>query len=207
VEGELFRVLCDQVPLYVFEHKNAKQEPVKGGVSSRSITLPVARAGRRVEERTAFATALRRVRQIAAGAAMATAAVVLLAYVFTYYVEADRYGGIRLHNGMRWLAPAFRFVPNLRTDTGIAWTELSDDPANRYPVQAGETWGFWTQLLDTAIEPGLTPFGQASVRSRRAYDALLPQAKQPVYRLSEESRPSEVAFAAWALLTSRTAIN
>jgi len=204
VDGELFPVLCDQVPLYVLEHKQQRQEPVKGGVSIRAVTLPVARAARRIKERTAFGTAVRRLRQIVVGTAMACMVFLFFAYTLAYYAEADRNGDIRLHHGTKWLAPVFRFLPTLRADTGISFTDLSDDPASRYAVQAGETSGFWTHMSRQgyrawydSIRPSLDPKAVAR------YDVLLATgAMRPVYRLNDESRPSEIAFAAWALLDS-----
>jgi hypothetical protein len=202
VDGELFPVLCDQVPLYVLEHKQQRQEPVKGGVSIRAVTLPVARAARRIKERTAFGTAVRRLRQIVVGAAMVAMAFLFFAYTLAYYAEADRNGDIRLHHGTKWLAPVIRFFPTLRADTGISSTDLSDDPASRYAVQAGETSGFWTHMSRQgyrtwydSIRPSLDD------RAVAKYDVLLAAgAKRPVYRLNDESRPSEIRFAAWALL-------
>jgi len=204
VDGELFPVLCDQVPLYVLECKQQRQEPVKGGVSIRAVTLPVARVARRIRERTAFGTAVRRLRQIVGGTAMAAIAFLFFAYILAYYAEADRNGDIHLQHGTRWLAPAFRFLPTLRADTGISATDLSEDPASRYAVQAGETAGFWTHMSRQgyrawyeSIRPSLDP------KSAARYDVLLASAAtRPVYRLKAESRPSEVAFAAWALLDS-----
>jgi hypothetical protein len=204
VDGELFPVLCDQVPLYVLEHKQQRQEPVKGGVSIRATTLPVARFARRIKERTAFGTAVRRLRQIAVGTATACVAFLFFAYTLTYYAEADRNGDIRLHHGTKWLAPVFRFLPTLRADTGISVTDLSNDPATRYAVQAGETSGFWTHISRQgyrawydSVRPSLGPAAAAR------YDVLLAVgAMRPVYRLNDGSRPSEIAFAAWALLDS-----
>lgn len=207
VDGELFRVVCDQVPLYVLEHQHQQQEPVKGGVSIRPVRLPVARSQRRIKERTAFTAAVRRVRQIAAGTAVACLTFLVFAYVLTYYAQADRNGRIHLYHGMRWTAALFRFLPSLRSDTGISWTELSDEPAQRYAVQAGDVWGFWTQVSRRGyrawydgVRPGLDP--QAAAR----YDVLLAAGgPSPVSRLSDDSRPSEVAFAAWALLADTDA--
>jgi hypothetical protein len=202
VDGELFPVLCDQVPLYVLEHKQQRQEPVKGGVSMRAVTLPVARAARRIKERTAFGTAVRRLRQIVVGAAIACIVFLLFAYMLAYYAQADRNGDIRLHHGTKWLAPAFRFVPTLRVDTGISFSDLSEDPADRYAIQSGEAWGFWTQMSRLgyrawygAVRPSL------DAKAAAKYDVLLgTDTTRPVYRLNDDSRPSEVAFAAWALL-------
>jgi hypothetical protein len=204
VDSELFPALCAQVPLYVLEHKHQRQEPVKGGTSIRPVSLPVARAARRIKERSAFGTAIRRLRQITSGLALAGAVFLFLAYTLAYYAQADRNGNIQLRHGTKWLAPALRFVPTLRADTGIPTTDLSDDPANRYSIQAGENAGFWTQLsrqgyrtwYDT-IRPSL------DAKAATKYDVLIAANQtRPVYRLKEESLPSEVAFAAWALLDS-----
>ena len=135
VDGELFPILCDQVPLYVFEHKQQRQEPVKGGVASRAVTLPVARRARRIKERTAFSAAIRRLQQIVVGALFGVLAFLSLAYALTYYAEADRNGNVYLRHGTKWLSPAYRIFPAVRTDTGISFTELSDNPASRYGVQ------------------------------------------------------------------------
>lgn len=202
VDAELFPVLCDQVPLYVFEHKQQRQEPVKGGVSTHVVTLPVARSARRFKDRTALGTALRRLRQIASGAAAAVAVFLFFAYTLAYYAQADRNGDVYLYHGTKWLAPAFNLVSTVRTDTGISFAELSEDAASRYAVQAGETFGFWTQIsrqgyrawYDT-VRPSLDP------AAAERYDVLLAtDAMRPVYRLNDESRPSQIAFAAWALL-------
>ena len=69
-------------------------------------------------------------------------------------------------------------------------------------IQSGEVRGFWTQLSrprfrawNEAIRPGLDQ------RAAFEYDVLLgTDISRPGYRLTDESRPSEVAFAAWALL-------
>lgn len=202
VDSELFPALCDQVPLYVFEHKEQRQEPVKGGISMRSVKLPVARAARRIRERTALGTALRRLRQIVIAAAMAGVAFLFFAYSLAYYAEADRNGDVRIHHGTRWLAPALRYLPSLRVDSGIAFSDLSDDPANRFPVQSGEIWGFWTQMSRQNIRSwydSVRPSLDATAAAR--YDVLVGNdASRPVYRLTDESRPSEIAFASWALL-------
>lgn len=204
VDGELFPVLCDQVPLYVLEHKQQRQEPVKGGVSMRAVTLPVARAARRIKERTAFGTAVRRLRQIVVVASIACLVFLLFTYTLTYYAQADRNGDIRLHHGTRWLAPAFRLLPTLRIDTGISFSDLSADPADRYAIQSGETWGFWTQMSRfgyRAWYPAVRPSLDAKAASK--FDVLVGTGStRPVYRLNDDSRPSEVAFAAWALLDS-----
>jgi hypothetical protein len=207
VDGELFPVLCDQVPLYVLEHKQQRQEPVKGGVSIRAVSLPVARVARRIKERTAFGTAVRRLRQIAWGLAVAWSVFLIVAYGLAYYAQADSNGGVTLRHGTKWLAPVFRYLPTLRADTGISATDLSDDPASRYAVLAGDTSGFWTHMSRQGyrawydnIRPSLDP--KAAAR----YDVLLGAgAMPPVYRLNEDSKPSDVAFAAWALLDNSDA--
>ncbi|WP_244563884.1 hypothetical protein [Ensifer aridi] len=104
VDAELFPTLCEQVPLYVLEHKNgAHQEPVKGGVSSSAVTLPVASAARRVRDRTALGTAIRRLRQIMTGLAVGAVALLLLTYTLVYYIEPGATGVLIVRHGTRWL--------------------------------------------------------------------------------------------------------
>jgi len=207
VDSELFPVLCDQVPLYVLEHKRQRQEPVKGGVSIRAVSLPVARVARRIKERTAFGTAVRRVRQIASGLALACIVFLVLTYELAYYAQADSNGDVTLRHGTKWLAPVFRYLPTLRVDTGISASDLSDDPASRYAVQAGDASGFWTHMSRQGyrawydnVRPSFNP--KAAAR----YDVLVgADGVRPVDLLNEESKPSDVAFAAWALLDNSDA--
>lgn len=204
VDGELFPILCEQVPLFVLEHKQQRQEPVKGGISIRRVSLPVASSVRRIKERTAFGTAIRRLRQIVSVLVVVGVVFLFFAYLLGYYAEADRNGNIRLHHGTKWLAPAFRFLPTVRTDTGIPSSDLSDDPAARYSVQTGEASGFWTQVSLGGYRAWYDKI-RPSLRSEAAtrYDVLLSTAaSSPVSRLDEESRPPDIALAAWALLDS-----
>jgi hypothetical protein len=204
VDSELFPVLCDQVPLYVLEHKQQRQEPVKGGISIRAVSLPVARVARRIKERSAFGTAVRRLRQIISMAAMAAIAFLFFAYTLAYYAEADRNGEIRLHHGTKWLAPVLGLLPTSRIDTGISSTDLSVDPANRYSVQVGEISGFWTHVSRQGyrawydnIRPSLDP--KAAAR----YDVLLASDPvRPVRLLNGKSQPSEIKLVATFLLDS-----
>lgn len=202
VDSELFPILCNQVPLYVLEHKREKQEPVKGGVSIRSVTLPVARAARRIRSRTAFGTAIQRVRQIVTGLAAGGAAFMFFAYTLAYYSEADRNGSVRVYHGIKWLAPIFRFVPTLRVDTGISTNDLSPDPTSRYAVQTGAASGVWTHMTARGFRSwyGTVRSGLARAAGQR-YDVLAASGEPPpVSRLDEESLPADIAFAAWANL-------
>lgn len=107
VDSEVFPILCEQVPLFVLEHKQQRQEPVKGGIFIRRVSLPVASSVRRFGERTAFGTAVRRLRQIITTVAVGCVVFLLFARLLGYCVEADRNGNIRLHHGTKWLAPHF----------------------------------------------------------------------------------------------------
>jgi Caspase domain len=202
VDSELFPVLCQQVPLYVFEHKQQRQEPVKGGISIRAVSLPVAQSARRIKERTAFGTAMRRLRQMVGTIASACMVFLFLAYVLAYYAEADRNGSIRLRHGIKWLAPLFRPFPTLRADTGIPTMALSDDPAMSYAIRTGALSGFWTQVSTQEYRAWYDKVCVSlSPESAARYDVLIGAGtKPPVEHLSDASRPSEVAFAAWALL-------
>ena len=202
VDGELFPILCSQVPLYVLEHKQAEQEPVKGGLASASVTLPVARATRRIKERTPLGTALRRLRQIAFSLAGVGAAFLVFAYSMLYYIEPDPSGTLVVRHGTRWLDPIFRYLAPTRVDTGISASELSTNPSASYPLLAGHTTGVWTHTslghyrswYDT-ISAGLAP------DAAKRFNVLVGLAgPSPASQLGEQSRPSEVAFAAWAAL-------
>lgn len=202
LDAELFPFLCDQVPLYVLEHKGAVQEPIKGGISSSAMTLPVACLARSIKQRTALGTALRRVRQIAASGLICIVAGLGLTYTLLYYAEVDRSGEIVLRNGTRWLEPVFRYLPSVRTRTGIDISMLSPDSQSRYPVQSGSLGGIWTQVsegdyrawydqLRALIEP----------RVREDLDALvLNPMNQQIRGDPRNARPSDIAAAAGTLL-------
>lgn len=203
VDGELFPILCRQVPLYVLEHKQAEQEPVKGGLSSAAVKLPVAVARRRLRERTPLRTALRRIRQIAIGGALAGLAFLVFAYSMLDYIEPDQSGTLVVRHGTRWLEPVFRYLSPIRVYTGIPVTELSPNPAASYPLQVGDSTGIWTHLhsqparyrswFDT-LSSGLAV---APADRYAILNGLQPSANA---RLTDQSRPSEVAFAAWSAL-------
>jgi hypothetical protein len=204
VDAELFPFLCDQVPLYVLDHKGAKQEPVKGGISSSAMTLPTARLARRIQQRTALGTALRRLRQITATAIVCVLVGLGLTYVLVYYAEVDRSGEIVLRNGTRWLEPLFRYLPTLRTRTGIDISMLSADTQSRYPVQSGSLGGVWTHVsegeyrawfdqLRLLIEP----------RARENLDALVQsKTNQQIRSDPKDARPSDIETAAGTMLTA-----
>ena len=202
VDGELFPFLCQQVPLYVLEHKQQRQEPVKGGVSVRSVTLPVARFARRVKDRSAFGTAVRRLRQLTLAILCGGVAVLLSTYALAYYTEIDRDAHIRLRHGLKWLQPVFQYLPDDRVDTGIGASDLSEDPATRYALVAGTKSGVWTQRGTQgyrgwydAVRPSLAP------RAASRYDVLAATGQPtPDSQLNDESRPVDIALAAWALL-------
>ncbi len=204
VDAELFPFLCDQVPLYVLDHKRAKQEPVKGGISSAAMTLPIARMARRIQQRTAIGTAFRRIRQIATAAALCILVGLGLTYVLVYYAEVDQTGEIVLRNGTRWLEPVFRYLPTLRTRTGLDVFMLSPDTESRYSLQSGELNGVWTQrslagyrawyeTLRLPIEP----------RARERLDALVGNPSPWQIRGDPKvARPSDIETAARAMLAA-----
>ncbi|MCC8985531.1 MAG: caspase family protein [Nitrospira sp.] len=202
VDSELFPVLCEQVPLYVFLHKNQKQEPVKGGASCRAVKLPVARFKRRFKERSVFNTALRRTRQILLSLGLGVFTLLVLIYSFVYHAEIDKAGKVQIRHGTKWLAPLFQLLPGVILDTGIKSSELSSDPVQRYQVQAGWITGVWTHVSERGyrnwydkFHDSLDPFHQSY------YDVLISAGERNTHlKLDEESTSSEVAFAAWTLL-------
>lgn len=205
VDGELFPVLCEQVPLYVFEHKNAEQDPVKGGIAAGPVTLPVARAARRIRERTPLATAFRRIRQITLGLSAACIAFLIFAYSMLYYVVPDPSGTLVVRHGTRWLDPIFRYLSPVRVDTGIPAAALSSDPIASYPLLVGYTTGIWTHRTITdgdgngyrswyaTVAAGLAP------HEARRFDLFVGANDAPV-ALDDESLPSDVLTATWAAL-------
>lgn len=200
VDAELFPALCAQVPLYVFQQKGgARQEPVKGGVSSSAVTLPVASLARRVRDRTVLETVAIRLRQAVTGLAVGGLGLLLLSYALVYYVEPGSGGTLIVRHGTRWLEPLLRVLPLERVDTGISVADLSNNAAAAAPLQSGYTTGFWTH--------------EGSDRSRGWFDAVLagldPAAaarygalagRQPL-TLRESPFPLEVERAAWMALS------
>ena len=143
VDGELFRVLCEQVPLYVMKHKGYRQEPVKGGTSSVSLFLPTLRAKGKLEHRTPLSIAFHGLRQIIIRAGVIVLALLAFSYSAIFYLEPDSKGNIVAHRGTRWLEPVFRFLPTERVDTGIDVSELSDNPAAARNLRSGFAGGVW----------------------------------------------------------------
>ncbi|RWQ81915.1 MAG: hypothetical protein EOS85_14195 [Mesorhizobium sp.] len=199
VDAELFPALCEQVPLYVYQHKNGEhQEPVKGGIARGSVTLPVANTAQRVQGRTVLGTVLRRLRQIAIGIAATGVALLLFAYALLFYVEPGAKGTLLVRHGIRSLEPLLRFLPLDRVDTGIAVANLSNNPAASAPLQSGYTSGVWTHVTDyrtwfTAILAGLDP-GAAAHYATLAGD--LPPA------LGSSPAPLDIERAAWMALSA-----
>jgi len=200
VDAELFPALCAQVPLYVFQQKNgARQEPVKGGVSSSAITLPVASAARRVRDRTVLETVAIRLRQALAGLATGGLALLLLSYALFYYIEPGASGTLVVRHGTRWLEPLLRVLPLDRVDAGISVADLSSNGAAAAPLQSGQISGVWTHggsdlargWFD-AMLAGLDPAAAAR------YNALA--GRQP-QTLGGSPFPLEVERAAWMALS------
>lgn len=201
VDAELFPFLCEQVPLYVLEHKGARQEPVKGGVSTGEVTLPVARAARRLQDRSTLGTALRRVRQILVGIGGASVVGIALVYTLLWYPQLDRNGEIVLLHGAAWLEPILRYAPSGRVHTGLRLEDLSPDPAMRQAIQSGSLTGVWTHVSRDGhrswydrLRPGLDP---AAAQRADALAGLSPAGRP---RGNPDS-PSEVARAAWSRLS------
>jgi Caspase domain len=204
VDAELFPFLCDQVPLYVLDQKGAKQEPVKGGISSSAMTLPTGRLARRIRQRTALGTALRRLRQITATGIVCALVGLGLTYVLVYYTEVDRSGEIVLRNGTRWLEPLFRYLPTLRTRTGIDISMLSADSQSRYPVQSGSLEGVWTHVSEAGYRAWFDQLrGLIEPRARESLDALVQnKTSQQIRGDPKEARPSDIETAARTMLTA-----
>ena len=148
VDAELFPFLCDQVPLYVLDHKAAKQEPIKGGISSSAMTLPTARLARSVQQRTALGTALRRLRQI-----VATGLSLYVGRARTNLCSRVLCGSRpeRRNCLAQWHALA-RADISLSADPAHAdrnrYLHAVGRPQSRYPVQSGSLGGIWTHVSE-----------------------------------------------------------
>lgn len=199
VDSDLFPALCQQVPLYVYEHKNgAHQEPVKGGIARASVTLPVASTAKRVQSRTVLGTVLRRLRQVVIAIATASVALLLCAYALLYHVQPGPTGNLMVRHGSRSIEPLLRFLPLDRVDTGIPVANLSGNPAASAPLQSGHTSGVWTHATDyrtwfTRVLAGLDP-GAA------AHYATLAGESPPA--LDSSPSPIDVERAAWMALSA-----
>jgi hypothetical protein len=200
VDADLFPALCAQVPLYVFQQKGgARQEPVKGGVSSSAVTLPVASLARRVRDRTVLETVAIRLSQAVTSLAVVGLALLLLSYALVYYIEPGSGGTLIVRHGTRWLEPLLRVLPLERVDTGISVADLSSNGAAAAPLQSGYTTGFWTHEGSDrcrgwfdAVLAGLDPAAAAR------YGTL---AGRPPPALGASPFPSEIERAAWMALS------
>jgi hypothetical protein len=202
VDAELFPFLCQQVPLYVLERKAARQEPVKGGISTTQISLPIARVARRLRDRTIFGTALRRVRQILTGIVAGCVVALLLAYGLLWYPQLDQNDEIVLRNGTRWLEPLLQYIPGDRVHTGLRLADLSADPVARQGIQSGSITGVWTQLSRAGYRGWYDGLRSGlDQRRRHNFDALAGSQAEGAPDLSGEIGPSDVARIAWTLLS------
>jgi hypothetical protein len=151
VDKELFPYLCEQVPLLVYKYKKGhRQEPVKGGLSTSDVRLPIAETGFGGIGSSIYEVVRRRYRQALA----VTVLVVLLAFlfiqIFFYHLAIDPTGRVVVRNGTR---EAFGFLPRslgTRIDTGFDTAALSSKKSTENlallsKLQSGQIWGVWTQ--------------------------------------------------------------
>ena len=204
VDAELFPALCEQVPLYVYQHKNgAHQEPVKGGIARAAVTLPVANTAQRVQDRTILGTVVLRLRQVVIGIAAMGVALLLFSYALLYYVEPGATGTLMVRHGTRSLEPLLRVLPLERVDTGIAVGNLSNNAAAAAPLQSGYISGVWTHVTDyrtwfTAVLAGLDAAAAAQ------YATL---AGEPPPTLGSSPSPLDIERAAWMALSDGESSN
>lgn len=206
VDGELFPALCAQVPLYVLEHKRKRQEPVKGGVAMRSVVLPVARFARRVNDRSPLRTALVRLRQLLVGAVAAAVVGMAALYALAYYAAIDEDGHVRLKHGIHALRPIFDRLPSDRLDAGLSRADLSEERGTQFLLDSGAIGGAWTHRTVDDVRgwyAKVRPILNSRVATR--LDVLGAFGAEPARAaLGSESRPRDVALAAWALLDRAT---
>jgi hypothetical protein len=208
VDTELFPFLCEQVPLYVFERKRKRQEPVKGGVMSSPIYLPAGVAQRALQPRTTLATALRRVRQIALGLAVATAVFIAMAYGFVYRAEIDTSGEVVLVNGPSFLRGLTNLLPHIRVHTGVDASRLAPDSPAAYQIRTGTLIGIWTQMSLKGYRRWFDQLSPALIKPEEdRYQALGDFGSPAPSALPDpiEARPIDVARVSWRLSPLDTA--
>ncbi len=201
VQSEMFPFLSEQVPLYVLEHKAARQEPVLGGTSSAAIRLPTKHLARRLNDRSPFHSALIRFRQVLSIAAVSLLMGLCVVHQLLFFAEVDTSGEVVLRHGMRWMGPALKVVPDLRVRTGIAVTELSPDASVRYSIQTGAMTGIWTQMSAAGYRSWYDELSSAlTPRSRAIRGAFMGLDPEPSGGPSDETAPLDVQLAAEGVL-------
>ncbi|PLW67751.1 caspase family protein [Pseudohalioglobus lutimaris] len=143
VDGELFPILCEQVPLYALRTKAVMQEPLKGGSSANPILLPTVNATRTLESSTTLSTALHRFRQLLISMALFVAFLLVAANTLIFHIEPNESGTLAVKRGPRWLEPVFRNLPFTRAESRLSISQLSPDPSQARAVQGGYAAGVW----------------------------------------------------------------
>jgi hypothetical protein len=143
LENEIFAELGERVPADVFRLKQgARQEPVRGGISSQPILLP-RRASAPALGRSTVLEAIRgRLRQVLLTGAAALLAAALVIEVSFYHLAVTAGGRLGVRYGVRelgFLAPG-RW--GLRLETPFQLADLASGEA-RSAVASGNVRGIW----------------------------------------------------------------
>ena len=205
VDGELFPILCEQVPLYTLKAKAAQQEPLKGGASAAPVFLPTVNATRALQSNTAFSTALRRFRQFLLVTATCIAILLIAAYSLVFHIEPTETGTLAVKRGLRWLEPAFRFLPSVRAETRLSTSQLSFDPKEAQALQGGYATGVWLHQSGLGYRAWAdTVITGLNAGSALQYRALLGQRIQDDegWALGDEVASGELLLRVWSLIGS-----
>lgn len=205
VDGELFPILCEQVPLYTLRAKAAQQEPLKGGSSSNPVFLPTVNATHALQSNTAFSTALRRFRQFLMATATGVAIMLLAAYTLVYHIEPTEDGTLAVKRGPRWLEPAFRILPSVRAETRLSVSQLSFDPSKARALLGGYVTGVWLHKASLGHRAWAdTVLAGLNAGSALQYRALLGQRLQDDegWALGDEVASAELLLRVWSLIGS-----
>ena len=147
VDRELFPYLCEQVPLYVYSHKNGEeQEPVKGGIARTDVLLPVGNSLRSGEDLTVLGVIRRRLRRAATVAATTLLLAYLFVQIFLFHAVVGENGRVVLRRGIREIAPLTPPKLAKLVETDYDKAQFAADPAQVAALQSGSVWGVWSQV-------------------------------------------------------------
>ena len=214
VEAALFPYLCVQVPLAVIAAKgqSQRQEPVKGGISSKPVLIPTVSAsllGRQLSTYDAVLLGTRRwLRRIAIAAVLA---VITIQLAF-YHLATGPTGEIELRPGLKATEPFNLFGT---TDTGLTQADLvtqEEDRAGRFRPRLirlanGEIWGISLHRQADGLKTWFDQVIPLLSRGARAEATVLATGRLPADYVAadpEREKPPFRAILQAALLSSNT---
>jgi hypothetical protein len=167
VEGELFPYLCREVPLIVHRRKYRAQEPVKGGIATFPVRLPVGDSVGSTRAQTVMSAVFQRLRRIAIASAIMLLLAIILIELFSYHLGVDDEGRVVIQRGIRplaWLLPG-RSLRRVQSD--FVDQDFVANSGRLGSLRDGSTVGVWH-------------VSNTRTGYRDWLDDLLPDLKEPV---------------------------